>query len=615
MSGRMPISCEELQLSGVGAEPTKALADDNDIELRLLLKDSYWVKLRECFQTSLLEVDARLEHHRHLLETFVSQQIDEQQNKFHTLLSQGFASGRGAIALASDNPEQCAISFASFGASEKLGSEETSNHDSSKVVKKALLARAHTTEFREWEDDRWQHLKAQVHARRVRSSSTLLHGIRSRIRTLGSTQKPPETATARIAQSTTFSAICSALILLNVIFIGYQAEVSVERAFRTPSSAEPDFFKSVNRIFAYTFMLEVVFRIIALRWSFFLGPDWQWNLFDLALVSTSVVEELLNILNLSFFRALRVLRMVRALRMIRVLRFFRELRTMVCSVLYTLSSLAWALILLLLIMYLFSIVFMQATAAYVKDAEIGDATVGEFKKWYATLGGTMYSLFLAISGGADWYEIQKPLEGASHVYSLMFAMYIFFVVFGVLNVLIGVFVERASESSKLDRDLTVHAEQNKMDHLIQEMHDMFDDMPKDANGHVTKEVFKEYIQDEQVKAYLKTRQLDTAAQRLFQVFEATGEIRDDIDCDEFVSGMMRLEGAAKNADIITMLSDVLRLHRKLSLWIQEIDARLPSNPNFVDGDGNTRPTSELSIHQSEDEDVLWLDHAQQKASL
>merc|ERR1712213_304850 len=128
---------------------------------------------------------------------------------------------------------------------------------------------------------------------------------------------------------------------------------------------------------------------------------------------------------------------------------------MVCSIIQSLVSLSWALVLLVTIMYIFTICFMLAVNGYLREQTFdpNSEMVRDLKRWYGSVPTTMYSLLLAISGGVDWMDVVQPLAKISTVYQVLFAFYVLFVIIGVLNVLTSVFVQRASELVKLDRDL------------------------------------------------------------------------------------------------------------------------------------------------------------------
>merc|ERR1719215_17009 len=64
-------------------------------------------------------------------------------------------------------------------------------------------------------------------------------------------------------------------------------------------------------------------------------------------------------MNLSFLRCLRDLKIAKVIRVVRAVRFFQELRMMLNSVLGSFLMLFWCTILLLFLIYVFSIVIMQ----------------------------------------------------------------------------------------------------------------------------------------------------------------------------------------------------------------------------------------------------------------
>ena len=69
--------------------------------------------------------------------------------------------------------------------------------------------------------------------------------------------------------------------------------------------------------------------------------------------------------NLRLMRLIRIGRLFRVVRIMKVVRLFRSLRTLVQSLVGTLKSLAWAMVLLSLIMYIFAILFTDAALDYI----------------------------------------------------------------------------------------------------------------------------------------------------------------------------------------------------------------------------------------------------------
>eukprot|EP00913_Durusdinium_trenchii_P011410 g10715.t1 len=229
------------------------------------------------------------------------------------------------------------------------------------------------------------------------------------------------------------------------------------------------------------------------------------------------------------------------------MRLFRELRLMVCSIIQSMVSLSWALLLLLIIMYLFAIIFMHAATLYVQEKDALHETRDALQSWFGSVGKSMYSLLLAVTGGEDWYQIVEPLSHISDFYLVLFAFYVLFVVIGVLNVLTSAFVQRACELSRLDRDLAIQSELVSDESFTAEMKSIFEEVDVEGTGCIDWEQFRSFIHNEHVQAYFATQQLDTTdARELFNLLDQDGD--GEVCIEEFILGCKKLRGQAKSSD-------------------------------------------------------------------
>merc|ERR1740129_2358634 len=357
----------------------------------------------------------------------------------------------------------------------------------------------------------------------------------------------PHTPLARFVDSGGFSAICAVMILSNTFFIAIDTDMQMKAVLEDPHREDATaIFKVTGRGFTLYFSLELIFRIVAHRLWFFVGPEWKWNIFGILLVVSSIFQDIFEGANISFMRVLHVFRMIRVMRLIRVLRFFRELRKMLLSILACIASLMWALGLLFLIMFLFSMLFLQAATAFLEDKTNFDAHHAEFEEWYSGLFRTMFSLLLAITGGTDWLAIVDPLKAIHWTYQVIFSFYILFVIFGVVNVLTGVFLENAAEF--MDRDLMVQGQLVRMENFVSEMMHLFREFDPDNTGRVDNEELYQYLKLEKVQAYLAAHNLDcTHAAALVGLIDSNNT--EGVDLREFILGMLRLRGGAKSVDL------------------------------------------------------------------
>lgn len=384
--------------------------------------------------------------------------------------------------------------------------------------------------------------------------------------------RAPSNFLARITQGKVFQCMTGTAILLNSIVIGWETDEGVRAA--VADQQDPGSFGLVNNMFTAFFVVELTTRILGEQCWFFVGPEWKWNLFDCVLVFHSLIQEVLEGANMSFARILRAVRMVRAARIIRVLRFFHELRRMVCSIMASMMSLLWAFVLLVLIMYLVAICFCQAVTTYLKGENLHAEAVEGIEQWYSSLTMAIFSLMLSISGGADWYDICFPLTKISPIYTIAYLLYVFFVIFGVLNVLVGVFLASAAEL--LDKDIIVQSEMMKNNAQMKEMLSLFEEIDSNNTGTISWVEFQSYLQDEKAQAFFQYNCFDTSdPHALFTLMDVNGD--DAVDSQEFIMAMMKIKGQAKGSDMLSLVQESTAAKEKLQQLMYATQAQQAKN--------------------------------------
>ncbi|CAJ1447133.1 unnamed protein product, partial [Effrenium voratum] len=180
----------------------------------------------------------------------------------------------------------------------------------------------------------------------------------------------------RIVSSNAFLAVIMFLILLNLVILGLEVDAAARLA---PGEEEPATFQTLNIFIVMIFFLELILKFLAFGcFTFFCGAEKFWNIFDLIIISTSLMEVITDVVTQvlstsssaggatavegSHLRILRFMRLARALRGVRVmrlLRFIGALRSIVFAILSTLWSLLWTLVLLVLLFYCFGVILAQ----------------------------------------------------------------------------------------------------------------------------------------------------------------------------------------------------------------------------------------------------------------
>lgn len=158
-----------------------------------------------------------------------------------------------------------------------------------------------------------------------------------------------------------FANFVSLCIILNVILLGVEVDVAGSLSLEEA----PTWLWIMNALIVGLFVVEIIVKWIALGWDFWVGPEYRWNIFDLVIILISVVDAILDRVaeekqaNLRLFRSIRLARALRTFRVFRIFRHVTALRTLVLSIVSTMGSLFWTLMLLLILFYSFGVVVTQ----------------------------------------------------------------------------------------------------------------------------------------------------------------------------------------------------------------------------------------------------------------
>lgn len=377
---------------------------------------------------------------------------------------------------------------------------------------------------------------------------------------------------------------CAAAIVLSPFFdYGFGALV-VANAITTGVSTQQQSvavdddtlmgFHILELFFFVMFMLEFILRTLTFGRLMF-RKNWRWNLFDFL----SLVSQMIEIggeagqTNISFIRILRTLRLIRVLRLMRILRLIGELRTLVTSIVSSLKSLVWAVLLLVAFIYVVGIYLTQVVLRHRIEARARQEPEPSTELIYAwgTLARSMWSLFHAVTGGVNWYDVCTPLEKEIGQYmSFVFGFYISFCLLCLLNVITGVFVESALLSAHADKET----------YIVNHLRSLFMSLDCDNSGTVGWDEFSQMLHTKEMKEVFKQVDIDMSeAKALFRLLDMSGN--GSIAIADFISGCNRLRGPAKSLELTILHRETLKLadrfqkHAKLmDFKVMRIDAYL-----------------------------------------
>lgn len=364
------------------------------------------------------------------------------------------------------------------------------------------------------------------------------------------------------------------IVLSNSIFLGIAEQERMTQAIAYSGPAP--WVSHIDTLFAVLLGVELCTRLVYYKRRFFKGKEKYWNSFDLVLVLLGLVEQLFSRYNqlraISALRALRVLRITRAFRSIPGLHTLRLMVAMVGSALLTCF---WALVFLLLFIYMYAVWLMSLIVTNVQANPEDEAHHNrDAVAWradaidkFGNVGAAMNSLLESISGGRDWNEIGRIFLEVSVFEYMVFVSFIMFAFIAILNVITGIFVEHAGRVNRVDHDLAIESQLQTSQFLIESLKKIFKKACKRANKKDHEFLFLNdlcaHLERPGVIEHLQALDVNpTEALRIFSLVDKkkTGKV----GIDEYVHALVKLEGAAKSLDMIAVMYELKSIDKALS---------------------------------------------------
>jgi len=343
-----------------------------------------------------------------------------------------------------------------------------------------------------------------------------------------------------------FNLMAAILILSNALFMG------LETAYITCSGdVEGMEWYVVNVCFTQLFLVELILRWFVEGIPFWFDP---WNVFDALLVLFSLMDDFVltfllagNSQSTNVKVVFRIARMIRFVRVLRLLRLFKGLWYLVEGIVASLSSLAWAWLLLIVMMYLPAI-FVTQTFGKVENVD------PQMSDYFGSLPQSMYTLFKVMTM-ETWADIARYVASIYPGAEIFFVFYIFCTSLAVMNVVVAVIVQNTCVHAK-ERQEDMRSVQEKKDaSAMLKILEVFKTADRQDTGQITKKEFLAAMQIPSVMQLMHEVQIDVRqVETLFDVLDYNNS--GTLDSEEFVEGIMLARGEARSREVIAAQCDL-----------------------------------------------------------
>jgi voltage-gated sodium channel len=392
----------------------------------------------------------------------------------------------------------------------------------------------------------------------------------------------------QFVESNFFTAVVVFSIFGNAVTSGL---VVNERARRADNSADSTQFlgilENIDLFFVGVFALEMILRIGAYGVLYFFD---RYNLFDAALVFISFYELYEKVTKGkegdSKAMLMRILRSLRMVRLLRSLRFFHELRLLVNSLVSGLISLFWAMVLLVLITFITAVLItdiIHSDAGSSVDEQpaeslpdfhffISGLPTDFISIFFGDLPKTMLTLFQVMTLESWTNGIARPANALRPGIQYVFMMYVIVISFGIMNMVIGNFVESSRVCAEKDAEYKLALRKEAFYQELEELRDLFAETDEDGSGVLTIDEFEKMADDIRLARVISNVETCDSPRDLFQAIDSSGE--GSVDVEEFVNGVLRYQAQPTGLDVYNSMV----LSRKNGQVLREIQLALGITP-------------------------------------
>jgi len=220
------------------------------------------------------------------------------------------------------------------------------------------------------------------------------------------------------------------------------------------------------------FVVELLLRLYIEKHYF-----WQdhWNVFDFGVVVSDLTSSVLSVLLSKMFPVsiLRIFRLCKLGRISKILRVFPQLRLMMAATIGAMASIFWGTVLLAFILLIWSIIGVQFIHPLIQDLSRQGVYDGcdRCEKAFSTVFNSCITFFQQIVAGDSWGAVTIPIIEYQPVTAVYFAAVFLSVGSAVLNLILALCVDSATDArQRLEQELVqekILKQQDRTGRLLQ----------------------------------------------------------------------------------------------------------------------------------------------------
>lgn len=352
----------------------------------------------------------------------------------------------------------------------------------------------------------------------------------------------------KVVSSTWFMVISLMVVIMHSLFLGIDTDLDLGEGPRSTAFI-------VDASFAAWYTLEATVRLGAARAAFFLNG---WNLLDVGLLCLSIVELSASAATgVKVWASFRLIRLLRIARLARLFRFIKPLWLLTLGILTSMQMVVWAWLLMGVLIYIFGLCFVQTLAPYTCGQwDESEQNLEELEMYFGSVGRSLFTVFQCVTM-ESWIRVADLATAQEPMLFPIFFLLFLTTSWGVMQVVVAVFVNSTLEASSVRSMEAVRVQQASYEDACRKMVEVFRIADQNSDDTLSRFEFMKAFENPEVSKLLHEAGIDNAlARELFDILDLDGSTT--LDGAEFVEGALRSVGQAQNKHVISLRCDVCR---------------------------------------------------------
>jgi len=245
------------------------------------------------------------------------------------------------------------------------------------------------------------------------------------------------------------------------------------------------------------------------------------------------------------------MKMARVLKMFSAMRAFKEIKVLVDALTGCLALFCFSSILLFIFMSVFAIFFVQGFAGYLEaNPDLSSKEVILVHKHFGSVFGAVLTLYKCLLGGIDWGLMHSMVQETGIAYDYLFLFFMNFSLLAFLNIVVGVFCEKAmSLASTPSTEELVSIRNRKEQGDAEELLDLLHLFVEPGTTVLDSAVFDKFIEHSHVVTFFEVRGVKPSSVRRVYNILCGFSTSDGADFVAFVSTIVKLDGLPSALDV------------------------------------------------------------------